>query len=322
MAFKTLHRIWHPDIAIDLGTSTTRVAVVHRGYRFSAPSGSGEVPALAKGVIVNVDAATEALRPALHHLRCWGVPHPRALACAPTDASDAERDAIRETCYGAGATAVILMPEPLAAALGDGVDYGSQLPTLVMDIGEGVTDCAVIRQGRLAGTFASRVACADLHAAVRHAVYRFASVTITARQAMGLVHAVGAAPPSLDPDGLPLLRFVTVPDRHLSEEVRIPVGVLEQAMEGVLERIIEAMHSLLIENTFLRNELQSLGSGILLSGGGALIPGFASRISQSVGLPVKVVKHPLDGVVLGARRVLPIADQYDLWKRAVQSTRF
>jgi rod shape-determining protein MreB len=175
MQFKTLHQIWHPDIAIDLGTSTTRVAVMHRHYRFSAPSCSGTVPALAKGVIVNVDAATEALRPALHQLRFHGVSHPRALACAPTDATDEEREAVREACYGAGAASVLLMPEPLAAAIGDGVDYRSPLPTVVMDIGEGVTDCAVIREGRLAGTFASRVACADLHTAIRAAVCRFSS---------------------------------------------------------------------------------------------------------------------------------------------------
>jgi rod shape-determining protein MreB len=322
MLFKTLHQIWQPDIAIDLGTSTTRVAVMHRGYRFAAPSRSGTVPALAKGVIVNVDAATEALRPALRQLRNRGVAHPPALACAPTDASEAERDAIRETCHGAGATAVILMPEPLAAALGDGVDYRSPLPTLVMDIGEGVTDCAVIREGRLAGTFASRVACADLHAAVRAAVCRFSSAPLTARQAMRLVYEVGVGRPAMDTDGLPSLRFVTIPDRLLSEEIRVPVGILQEAMEPVIERILETMHSLLIENPTLRNELTAIRGGIHLSGGGALIPGFAERIAGATGLPVQVVRNPLEGVVLGAKRVLPIADQYDLWQQAARGSKF
>lgn len=317
MQFKTLHQFCHPDIAIDLGTSTTRVAVVHRGYRYSAPSSCGTIPALAKGVIVNVDAATESLRPALHHLRYRGVSHPRALACAPTDASEEEREAIRETCYGAGATAVFLMPEPLAAALGDGVDYLSTLPTLVMDIGEGVTDCAIIREGRLAGTFASRVACADLHATVRAAICRFSSLPLTARQAMQLVYEVGVNRPTLDKDGLPALRFVTIPGTLANQDLRVPAGILQEAMEPVVDRIIETLHSLLIENPTLKHEVKD--SGVHLSGGGALIPGFVDRIAESVGLPVQIVRNPLEGVVLGAKRVLPIADKYDLWQQAARN---
>jgi rod shape-determining protein MreB len=314
MQFKTLHQLWHPDIAIDLGTSTTRVAVLHRGYRFSAPSCSGTVPALAKGVIINVDAATETLRPALFRLGQHGVPHPRAIACAPTDTTDEEREAIRETCYGAGAAAVVLMPEPLAAAIGDGVDYRSPVPTVVLDIGEGVTDCAVIREGRVAGSFASRIACADLHDAVRGAVCRFSSIPLTTQQAMRLVCEAEVDEPTLDKDGFPSLRFLTIPDRPMSDVTRIPVGLLQQAMEPVVERIVETAHSLFIENPTLKNELRSANSGIHLSGGGALIPGFQSRLARSLDLPVKVVRHPLDGVVLGARRILPIADEFNLWR--------
>jgi actin-like ATPase involved in cell morphogenesis len=80
---------------------------------------------------------------------------------------------------------------------------------------------------------------------------------------------------------------------------------------------METMHSVLIEIPTLRNELLACGSGIRLSGGGALIPGFADRVAESVGLPVQVVRYPLEGVVLGARRILPIADKFDLWQHAV-----
>ncbi len=318
MPFKTLHQLWHPDIAIDLGTSTTRVAVMNRGYRFSAPSRSGIIPALERGVIVNVDAATDALSPALRQLRHHGVSHPRALACAPTDTSDEEREAIRETCYRAGVAAVLLMPEPLAAAIGDGVDYYSPLPTVVMDIGEGVTDCAVIREGRLAGSFASRVACADLHTVVRAALCQFSSLPLTARQAMQLVYEVGVAQPLLDDSGFPNLRFVTIPDQVIGEQKRVPAGIIQQAMEPVIERILETIHSLFIEIPTLRNEIQSSGTEIHLSGGGALIPGFAERISDAVRLPVQVVRYPLEGVVIGAKRILPVADRFNLWQHVTR----
>jgi actin-like ATPase involved in cell morphogenesis len=136
---------------------------------------------------------------------------------------------------------------------------------------------------------------------------------------MRLVCEAGVDEPTLDKDGFPSLRFVTIPDRLLSEEVRIPAGLLQQAIEPVVERIIETAHSLFIENPTLKNELRSANSGIHLSGGGALIPGFQSRLARALDLPVKVVRHPLDGVVLGARHILPIADKFDLWQRGSRS---
>jgi rod shape-determining protein MreB len=208
------------------------------------------------------------------------------------------------------------MPEPLAAAIGDGADYTSPLPTLIVDIGEGVTDCAVIREGRLAGTFARRVACADLRTAVIDAVYRSTARTLTVDQATRLIYDVGADLPCLDPDGLPLLRFVMIPDSQLSDEVRLPAGMLQEAMEPVLVRIQETASLLLWETPALRSELRFSPCPVRLSGGGALIPGFANRIATALGHPVNIVRNPLDGVVLGAKSILPIADRYDLWQRA------
>jgi len=326
MLFKSFTRLWQPDCAIDLGTATTRVALARGGYRFAEPSSRAPaVPALEHGVVVNVDAAAEAMRPALRRLGHLGVAaHPRVLACAPTDASAEEREAVVEACYRAGAAAVVLMPEPVAAALGDGIDYASPVATLLMDIGEGVTDCAVIRRGALGTAFASRIACADLRAAARDAVLAASGVEISDAEAARVVAEVGVQPPSLDDFGLPLLlRSVRVTPGAVAADgaagaspdaqTWVPAGLIEQALEPVAIRIVGTVRSLLVATPGLRRELRESGASILLSGGGALIPGFVARVKQATGLPVRVVRQPLDAVVEGAKRVLPHAAAHDLW---------
>jgi rod shape-determining protein MreB len=264
------------------------------------------------------------MRPALRRLGHRGVAaHPRVLACAPTDASAEEREAVVEACYRAGAAAVVLMPEPVAAALGDGIDYASPVATLLMDIGEGVTDCAVIRRGALSTSFASRIACADLRAAARDAVRAASGVELSDAEAARVVAEVGVQPPSLDDFGLPLLlRSVRVtPGAAAGDgaasapdaQTWVPAGLIEQALEPVAVRIVGTVRSLLVATPGLRRELRESGANILLSGGGALIPGFVARVKQATGLPVRVVRHPLDAVVEGAKRVLPHAAAHDLW---------
>lgn len=312
MLLKMNNRLWRPDVAVDLGTATVRVAVTRGDYRFSVPSAVHSVPALAHGVVVNVDAAAEALRPALHRLGRHGMTPPRVLACAPSDTSPQEREAVVEACYRAGASAVALMPEPVAAALGDGVDHSSTQPALLVDIGDGVTDCAVIRQGRISEAFACRVACAEMREIVRETVRCWNGAALSDAEAARVVAEVGVEDPSLDGEDMPLLlRNVLVGG------TAIPYGILQTALEPVARRIVGTVQSLLTATPGLRHELHD--SGIRLSGGGALIPGFAGRIAGAVGLPVYVARNPLDSVVQGAKRVLPIAAEHDLWRKVGRS---
>lgn len=307
MGLKSLYQFWSPDIAVDLGTANTRVAVIRRGWQFSCPS-SGETTALAKGVVVNVEAAAETLRPMLHQLKLKGVTRPRALACAPTDTSTEERERVREVCRRAGIEAVVLMPEPVAAALGDGVKYSSHKPTLLMDIGDGVTDCAIIRDGQLAESFACRVGCADLRAAVQASVERWCGIRLSATDAIKLLSDIGIEPATPEETELPSLRFVPLPNR----ESEIPLGVVQEAIRPVRDQILQTIHSLLSANAAMRGELQE--SGLRLSGGGALIPGFDKSIAQATGFSVRIARNPLDAVVNGARRVLPILAENAIWR--------
>ncbi|MGC4046457.1 MAG: rod shape-determining protein [Armatimonas sp.] len=311
MGFKSLYQFWHPDIAVDLGTANTRVAVIRRGWQFSCPSSGTTAPALAQGVVVNIEAAAETLRPVLHHLKRRGVLRPRALACAPTDTSAEERERVREVCRRAGIEAVVLMPEPVAAALGDGVNYSSDCPTLLMDIGDGVTDCAIIRGGRLLESHACRTGCADLRAAVQIGVERWCGYLLSDTDAIQLLSEVGIESLSYPNDGLPSLRFVSLPKHSSADAIDIPAGVVQEAIRPVRDQILQTIHTLLTANASLHRELQQ--NGLRLSGGGALIPGFDTSIAQSTGFSVRVVRNPLDAVVNGAKRVLPIMAENAMW---------
>src|SRR5690348_13683282 len=112
-----------PDLAIDLGTATTRVAGGREGI-CRRPSTSGNIRALNRGVIVDVRAAIELLRPMMQKRRRASMGRQRVLACAPTDVTPLERNAIRTCILEAGASSVIVVPEPLAAAVGSGIDIG------------------------------------------------------------------------------------------------------------------------------------------------------------------------------------------------------
>src|SRR5262249_7266062 len=195
-----------PDIAIDLGTANTRLYALGRGMIADEPSivrmsletgrveavgrcavrlryrngNASSVSPLRAGVIEDVDAAASLLKPLMWRARRLGLMRPRALACAPTDASEKERAALIEVTRRAGASYVAIAPEPLAAAIGAGLDISSPYAQMVVDIGDGVTDIAVIRSGTLVATSAVRKACSDLHSAILNHVEKKYKVSLYA----------------------------------------------------------------------------------------------------------------------------------------------
>jgi len=160
-----LRKLFGPDLAVDLGTATTRVASAWSRRTFRAPSAVGETRALRGGVVVEPDCAVEVLRPLFAQARRFGLTRPRVVATVPTDADRDERLALEESVRRAGAAAVALAPEPLAAAIGAGLDLGLPYAQLIVDIGHGVTDCVVVRAGAVIESAARRVGCGDLEEA-------------------------------------------------------------------------------------------------------------------------------------------------------------
>jgi rod shape-determining protein MreB and related proteins len=318
MLSRVFHQLWHPDVAIDLGTAYTRVAFAHRSLSFEMPSVCGARPALREGVVIDPFAAAEVLRPALWRIRHLGVSRPRALACAPSDTTAAEREAVKQSCYAAGAGAVALMPEPVAAAIGAGINVYSAAACCVLDIGDGVTDCAIIRNGRLVHTWAERVACSDLHRGVQRILRERCTLDVSLSEARRLAHEAGVGEETLPASGYPVLRFLTAHGQRWMTgeptETVVPFGLLHENLRPLIERIVGVAATLLAaipaeERDAVRRE------GLHLTGGGALLPGMRERIAAATGVPVHVVPNPLQSVVGGAKRTLSLAAEQDLWKR-------
>lgn len=263
-----LRKLLHLDLAVDLGSATTRVSCAFSRRTFQAPSAIGETRALRGGVVVDPECAAEILRPLFAKVRRLGLLRPRVVATVPTDANREERLRLEEAVRRAGAAAVALAPEPLAAALGEQLDVGLPYAQLVVDIGYGVTDCMVVRSGAIVESRARRTGCGDLEEAlVRNAAGRD-----------GTVLTVEEARERLLRDGLALAEALSPAD---------------DAILGFVERLVRDLPD------DVGAEL--VESGLYITGGGALIPGIAEALARRTGLTVQRFRNPLDAVVQGGR---------------------
>jgi rod shape-determining protein MreB len=298
------------DIAVDFGTATTRIATAGRAQPVEAPSVHGTTPALARGVVVNPDAAAEVLRALLRRARRFSPWRPRVVACTPTDVTPDERAAVVQSLRAAGATAITVAPEPLAAAIGAGRDVSSRYAQLVVDIGHGVTDCAVIRSGQVTATRAVRRACGDLYTAVGAAMLARHGQQLLPGEAERLVARVGVAG-AARPDALETQARRAGHERDA--RVIIPARDVAHALEPVLGEMLGTVRDLLGE---LPADLgaEVIESGILLSGGGALLPGMAARLETLTGITVQRAPDPLRAVISGARVILPTVVENNLWQ--------
>ncbi|UFS69284.1 rod shape-determining protein [Geomonas sp. RF6] len=265
---------WRQHVALDVGTATTRIAI-GGSPAIEKPSRLGSEPALSGGVVVNAEAMSQILKPLLEKARSFGVIKPWVLACAPSDASSEERQLLTESIMGAGAASVSVIPEPLAAAIGAGVDVSSPYAQMVIDIGEGVTDCAVIRASKVYATAAVRIGCARMRA----------------RQSRCSGRSSGVAVAGCDSDAA----AVAVAEFPVLAEIADTVDLFLRSLpDHVGCEVIE--------------------SGICLTGGGALIPGVRDYLAGRTGIEVKVAGSPRNAVVEGARVILPVILMLNRWK--------
>jgi rod shape-determining protein MreB len=293
-----------PDLAIDLGTATTRVAGGHEGICLR-PSISENIRALNRGVIVNTQAATELLRPMMQRRRRAGMARLRVLACAPTDVTSLERNSVQTCILEAGASSVIVVPEPLAAAVGSGIDIGCKYAKFLVDFGDGVTDCAVIRDGQIIASLAERVGCGDLRRSVQNFVKRSTGIEIPESEAERALRKIG-----LMREGEELCRGNV---GRQPAQFFLSVAALHAELRPVLDRMMAPIKAL------LRDIPASIGAeviedGIFLTGGGALLPGMRDAVASTSAIDTRVVADPLGAVICGARTMLPFAATLNLWK--------
>lgn len=323
--FQTLRRglrkaIAPPDIAIDLGTALTRVisadgSVCEEPTRTSAWRRtlfhSTAVCPLRRGFVQDAAAASEILEPMVRSATSGWTLKPRALACVPTSAGTAERDMVMQVARSAGIRCVAITPEPLAAAIGSGVDLASPWAQILVDIGDGVTDLAVIRGGQPVHTATLDLACGDLRERVARRISASSEVLLEDGEAERLLRLACAVPGDGD-------------DRVWLAEGRDPYTGLETALCVSSGDILEAIDPLVGEIAlFVREVVRGLPSaiaveviesGMWITGGGAALPRLAQRLERTTRLDVHSPADPLRAVITGAGRMLTIADSTLLWE--------
>ena len=325
-----------PDLAIDLGTANTRLYVRGHGLIADEPTlikiqpETGVVEAvgaraarlskldqfaysispLHAGAVADIEAASSLLKFFLGRAQKLGILKPRALACAPTDACDEEREALIEATRRAGASAVVVVPEPMAAAIGAGLDVSSHYAQMLVDIGDGVTDIAVIRSGALITTSAVRTACSDLRHCVSQMIAFRYGVLLFPDEAERVIRTVGA---SRDYERERL--FLTEgTDLLTGEPMSLCVSSHDvmEAIEQPLEIIIEAIHKV-VRDLPLQTSCEVIENGICLTGGGAQLHGLSERLTNATSLTVRMADDPMRAVINGACQMLKVGIATGIW---------
>jgi rod shape-determining protein MreB len=294
------------DIAVDLGTAWARAATARDVVRQRKSMTSGR-KALAGGVLIDMDAAVKLLRSVLRKAGGTTGARTRVLASAPTDASAVEKAALTECLLRAGSTEVFLVPSPLGAAVGARVDVASPYANMVIDIGEGVTDCAVIHSAQIVASHAVRTGCADLRAAIRNHVRGSHGLELSEQTAERILRAIGVAEGSAGTLAIPGVR------NDEPRTVRVPRPELQAALAPTKTAILGAIKALLqrAPGSFA---VELIEDGIFLSGGGALLRGMRESVTEALQLEVHVVAEPLRAVIIGARAMLPVAAELRVWQ--------
>lgn len=300
MANYRRRNFWRGEVAIDLGTAFVRVAM-KKFQALTMPTALLPAYPLRNGVIVDPQAVADLLRPSLARAKRLGLLRPRVVVGAPTDATGDEREALTMALHQAGAASVAIVSEPFAAGIGAGADVLSQYAQMIVDVGEGVTDCAIVRAGEILEAQASRTGCGSLRNLLHRDLHRCWGETFTVAELEQIIAATGVGN-----------------TRTVDANIQIRVGHRDAASQGflslrpaVLQGTIEpwVVEILGTATTLLRKLPPVLGceiieSGIMLTGGGAMLPGLQERLAEATAIKVTIPPEPLDVVIKGLRGML------------------
>ncbi|WRS28770.1 rod shape-determining protein [Oscillospiraceae bacterium MB08-C2-2] len=317
------------DIGIDLGTANTLIFMKGKGIIMREPSvvavdirndtvryvgkeakevigrTPGSIVAvrpLKDGVIADFDITASMLQIFIKKVlnNSW-FSRPRIIICIPSGVTDVERRAVKEAAFKAGAKQVSIIEEPMAAAIGANLPVAEATGSMVVDIGGGTTEVAVISLGGIVASRSVRVAGDELDSAIIQYIKKKYNLLIGERTAENIKINIGSAYPYEGEeeyeikgrnlvDGLPKNIFIT------PEEIRIaiadPVASILDAIRTTLERTPPELSADIIDH------------GITLTGGGAMLRGLDALITHETGMPVHIAENPLDCVAEGAGKAL------------------
>ncbi|MBU2710091.1 MULTISPECIES: rod shape-determining protein [Zooshikella] len=335
---KKLRGFFSSDLSIDLGTANTLIYVRDKGIVLNEPSvvairhhgnqksvaavgmdakrmlgrTPGNITAirpLKDGVIADFNVTEKMLQHFINkvHENSFIQPSPRVLVCVPCKSTQVERRAIRESALGAGAREVYLIEEPMAAAIGAGLPVEEARGSMVVDIGGGTTEIAIISLSGIVYSESVRVGGDRFDEAIVTYVRRNYGSLIGDATAERIKQEIACAYPTEE------LREIDVRGRNLAEGVprsfTLNSNEILEALQESLSAIVQSVKSALEQSP---PELASdiAERGMVLTGGGALLRGFDQLLSEETGLPVVVAEDPLTCVARGGGRALEIMDKH------------
>jgi rod shape-determining protein MreB len=337
MAFKSIFSLFSSDLAIDLGTANTLVFAKGRGIVVSEPSivainkitnaveavgrdakemlgrTPGNIVAIRPmkdGVIANFEVTEKMLQHFIrkaHNGKTWV--SPRVVIGIPSEITQVERRAVEDSAYRAKASEVYLVEEAMAAAIGAGMPITEPQGNMVVDVGGGTTDIAVISLSGIVYSRAVRVAGNEMDEAITQFIKRRYNLLIGERTAEQIKIELGSAfeleePLSMEVRGRNLIegipKTIVITDAEIREALADSVATIVNAVRVALERTPPELSADIVER------------GIVLTGGGALLKNLDKRLSVETGLPVSLAEDPLSSVVLGTGKML---SDFNLLKR-------
>lgn len=331
--FSKFFNLLSADMAIDLGTANTLVYVKRKGIVLNEPSvvavtqvkgrkhvlavgeeakqmvgkTPGNIQAirpLRDGVIADFEIAEEMIKHFIrkvHNRRSFV--SPQIIICVPSGSTAVERRAIQESAESAGASRVFLIEEPMAAAIGAGLPVTEPTGSMVVDIGGGTTEVAVLSLGGIVYSRSVRVGGDKMDEAIISYIRRTQNLLVGDASAERIKKELGSAMATEESDhftmkikgrdlvnGVP--KEITLTQRQISESLVEPVTAIVEAVKDALE------------NTAPELSADIVDKGIVLTGGGALLKNIDAVIRQATGLPVSIAEDPLSCVALGTGRAL------------------
>lgn len=320
--------IFSKDVGIDLGTANTIIYVQGRGIVVREPSVvaidkyEGKVLAagteanemlgrtpdniiavkpLKDGVIADFDITQAMIRRFIKQANIGGIFKPRVIVCIPSGVTEVERRAVEETVMQAGAKEVVLIEEPMAAAIGAGLPVEAATGSMIVDIGGGTTEVAVISLGGIVASRSVKIAGNALNSAIINYLKKEHSINIGDKTAEDIKIAIGSAYEDNEEE------MFDVKGRDVStglpKTLQIKESEIREAMSENFSEMLEAV-KVTLENTPPELAADIMERGIMLTGGGALIKGIDRFITEATKIPAYVAEYPLDCVAVGTGKSL------------------
>jgi rod shape-determining protein MreB len=336
--------VFSADLAIDLGTANTLIYMKGRGIALNEPSivafdrNTKKIVALGNeahemlgrthrdirtirpmkdGVIADFEIAEGMLREFIKKVHSSWLPSRRIVVCVPSGVTEVEKRAVRDAAEHAGAKEVHLIAEPMAAAIGIGLDVDAPAGNMVVDIGGGTTEIAVIALSGIVNEESIRIAGDEMNNAIVQFFKKNHNILIGERTAEAIKCEVGSAMPlkeeiSIQVKGRDLVNGIPKTTEASSVEIR-------ECLNEPVQQIVDAV-KLTLERTPPELAADILDRGIMLSGGGALLKQLDERLRLETSLPVHVADDPLTAVARGTGKVLEHISHYS--KVLIKSRRY